>query len=116
MMYEELFEKLQRLKAVPAQPLKENEAGEYLGKLEEFITGYDFMRLGQALCGKRKESAMMALARMGRTAKDLGLSDFERWFFNMRRAASVGDFHTALDMLALVTRKRIQIREILKER
>lgn len=115
-MYEELFEKLQSLKVVPPKPLKEAEAGEYLQKLEQFLAGYDFMRLGQALHGKRRESAMMALARMGKTAKDLGLSDFERWFFHMRRAASLGDFHAALNTMALVTQKRIQIREVLKEK
>ena len=92
----------------------ENYGEEYLIELKKFINGYDFMRLGQAVNGKRWESAMMACRRMSMTAEKLGLECFARQFQGLRQNIARKSDAEVKNILSLVIRKRIQIQNVLK--
>lgn len=86
---------------------------EYLEKLKCFITGYDFMRLGQAVNRGQWESAHMTLRRMNQMSQELGLNCMMKWYGGLREALSGRDIVSAKQILAQMTQKRLQIRKIL---
>ena len=87
---------------------------EYIAELKKFINGYDFMRLGQAVNGKRWESAMMACRRMSATSEKLGLECFARQFQGLRQNIARKSDGEVKNILSLMIRKRIQIQNVLK--
>jgi len=93
----------------------ENYGEEYISSLKRFINGYDFMRLGQAVNGKRWESAMMACRRMSMESEKLGLECFTRQFQGLKQNIARKSDGEVKNILSLMIRKRIQIHEILKE-
>ncbi len=87
----------------------------YEEKLKQFMQGYDFMRLGQAVNGKRWESAAMCARRMSMEAEKLGLECFQRQFTGLRQNIARKDIQEVKNLLSLVIVKRIQIQEVLKQ-
>ncbi len=92
----------------------ENYGEEYIMELKKFINGFDFMRLGQAVNGKRWESAMMACRRMSETSEKLGLECFSRQFQGLRQNIARKSEGEVKNILSLMIRKRIQIQNVLK--
>ena len=92
----------------------ENYNEDYLEELKKFINGYDFMRLGQAVNGKRWESAMMACRRMSMTADKLGLECYTRQFLGLRQNIARKSDAEVKNILSLMIRKRNQIQNVLK--
>lgn len=112
-MNSELKASLDRLKIDTA--LGEESFGEqYEEQLRRFISGYDFMRLGQAVQNGRWESAMMSIRRMSMQAQKLGLICFERQFTGLRQNIARKDAQETKNILSLVIVKRIQIQDVLK--
>lgn len=93
----------------------ENFGEQYEEQLRKFITGYDFMRLGQAVQNNRWESAMMSIRRMSMQAEKLGLECFQRQFVGLRQNISRKDMQETKNILSLVIVKRIQIQDVLKQ-
>lgn len=87
-------------------------------KLEQdvinFLKGYDFMRLGQAISHKQWQAAAMTIRRMELQAKKPGLEMFARQFAGIRQAVMRKDEKEALQILALVTAKRVQLLKEMK--
>ena len=94
---------------------QENYGEEYIAELKKFINGYDFMRLGQAVNGGRWESAMMACRRMSMTAEKLGLDCFSRQFTGLRQNIARKSEAEVKNILSIMIRRRIMIRDVLKE-
>ena len=92
----------------------ETYAEQYDEELRKFITGYDFMRLGQTVNNMRWESAMMSIRRMSMQAEKLGLDCFHRQFTGLRQNVSRKDVQETKNILSLVIVKRIQIQDVLK--
>lgn len=112
-MNEEIRNKLTSLKINTAKG--EEAYGEaYEEKLKQFIQGYDFMRLGQAVNGKRWESAAMCARRMSMEAEKLGLECFQRQFTGLRQNIARKDTQEVKNLLSLVVVKRVRIQEVLK--
>lgn len=86
----------------------------YEEELRKFITGYDFMRLGQAINNCRWESAMMGIRRVSMRAEELGLECFQRQFTGLRQNIARKDVQETKNILSLVIVKRIQIQNVLK--
>ena len=108
---------MDRLKAcnIDIQKGQENFGEAYLPALKRFINGYDFMRLGQAVNGKRWESAMMACRRMSMESEKLGLDCYTRQFQGLRQNIARKSEGEVKNILSLMIRKRIQIREVLRD-
>lgn len=104
---------LQRLK-INTSIGEENYGEQYGEQLHKFISGYDFMRLGQAVQNGRWESAMMSIRRMSMQAQKLGLECFERQFTGLRQNIARKDMQETKNILSLVIVKRIQIQDVLK--
>ena len=106
---------MDRLKAcnIDIQKGLENYGEAYIPALKRFINGYDFMRLGQAVNGKRWESAMMACRRMSMESEKLGLDCYTRQFQGLRQNIARKSEGEVKNILSLMIRKRIQIREVL---
>lgn len=112
-MKEELKNKLTKLKINVAHG--EVTYGDiYEEKLREFIYGYDFMRLGQAVNGERWESAAMCVRRMSMEVEKLGLDCFQRQFTGLRQNIARRDSQEIKNILSLVIVKRVQIQDALK--
>ena len=113
-MKEETRRKLEQLR-INIERGQEAYGDAYEQKLKQFIQGYDFMRLGQAVNGKRWESAAMCARRMSMEAEKLGLECFQRQFTGLRQTIARKDTQEVKNLLSLVIVKRIQIQEVLKE-
>ncbi len=92
----------------------ENCGEQYEEDLRRFISGYDFMRLGQAVNHMQWESAMMCIRRMSMQAEKLGLDCFARQFTGLRQNIARKDMQETKNILSLVITKRIQIQDVLK--
>lgn len=110
----ELQDALHKLK-INTQIGMENFGEQYEEQLRKFISGYDFMRLGQAVQNNRWESAMMSIRRMSMQAEKLGLECFQRQFTGLRQNISRKDMQETKNILSLVIVKRIQIQDVLKQ-
>lgn len=109
----DLQNELKKLK-INVEKGMENHGAEYEDKLRQFITGYDFMRLGQTVNHERWESAMMSIRRMSLQAEALGLECFQRQFTGLRQNIARKDISETKNILSLVIVKRIQIQDVLK--
>lgn len=112
-MKEELKRKLAGLK-INVDKGEESYGETYEEKLKQFISGYDFMRLGQAVNGKRWESAAMCARRMSMEAEKLGLECFQRQFTGLRQNIARKDVQEVKNILSLVVVKRVQVQDVLK--
>lgn len=110
----ELQNALNRLK-INTKTGMENFGEQYEEQLRKFISGYDFMRLGQAVQNNRWESAMMSIRRISMQAEKLGLECFQRQFAGLRQNISRKDAQETKNILSLVIVKRIQIQDVLKQ-
>lgn len=113
-MNEEIKNQLIHLKINIAKG-EENYGDDYEAWLRQFIQGYDFMRLGQAVNGKRWESAAMCARRMSMEAEKLGLDCFQRQFTGLRQNIARKDMQEVKNLLSLVIVKRIRIQEVLRQ-
>ena len=112
-MEEELIKRLGQLK-INVEKGVESYGPDYINKLQGFINGYDFMRLGQAVNSGRFESAAMCVRRMSMEAEKLGLDCFQRQFTGLRQNIARKDTIEVKNILSLVVVKRIQIQDALK--
>lgn len=112
-MNDELKTELIRLK-INVDKGMETYGEDYYEALRKFITGYDFMRLGQAVNGMRWESAAMCARRMSMEADKLGLDCFQRQFTGLRQNIARKEVQETKNILSLVVTKRIQIQDVLK--
>lgn len=86
----------------------------YEDELKRFISGYDFMRLGQAVNSGRFETAAMCVRRMTVEAEKLGLDCFKRQFSGLRQNIAAKNSGEVKNILSLIIVKRIQIQDVLK--
>lgn len=75
----------------------------------KFLKSYDFMFLSQAIIHKNFNSAMMNVQRMQKEAEDAGLGEFARMFGGIRQCLIRYDYNAAIDVMSLVTSRRVQM-------
>lgn len=86
----------------------------YEEKLKQFLFGYDFMKLGQAVNGKRWESASMCVRRISMEADKLGLVCFQKQLVGLRQNIARKNEQEVKNILSLIIVKRIQLQDVLK--
>ncbi len=84
-------------------------------KQKAFLSGLDFMKLGQAINHEQWPSAAMIIQRMSKNAKDAGVMEFDRLFTGIRQNINRKNPYEAKQLLALVVNKRVQLVNMLKE-
>ena len=81
----------------------------------QFIKGYDFMRLGQAVSHHQWQAAAMTIRRMEMQAKKPELACFARQFAGIRQAIMRKDGNEAKQILAQVTARRVRMLEQIRK-
>lgn len=112
-MIEEKTNQLKQLKVDVEKGIL-NYGDDFEEHLRQFVNGYDFMRLGQAVNGNRWESAAMCARRMSMEADKLGLDCFQRQFTGLRQNIARKEVQETKNILSLIVVKRIQIQDVLK--
>lgn len=74
-----------------------------------FLSGLDFMKLGQAVNHGQWKSAAMIIQRMRKNAKDAGLPEFDRLFTGISQNINRKNAYEAKQLLALVVNKRVKL-------
>lgn len=84
-------------------------------KTEAFLNSYDFMRLGQALTQRNQNMAMMIVTHLQQAAEEAGLTDiFGMNLKGIRQCVIGNEMKQALDILTVVTAKRVKLLEEIK--
>lgn len=76
---------------------------------EEFLRSRDFLKIGQAITHKNKQVAVMAIKRLSEASVKAGVEGFERNFSSLRSLVIAGNYKEALDVLTVVTNKRVKL-------
>lgn len=84
-------------------------------KLKDFLYSKDFMKLGQAINHEHWEVAMMALRRLDLAARPLEIDFVTRNVPAIRHGITGRNRQQALDALARVTQRRVQLMNILNK-
>lgn len=82
----------------------------YVESLSDFLEGFHFMRLGQAIHRGQWDSAIMTMRRMEQTAKCLGMQCLEQNFKGLKQAVMYKNQTQAKQIMVMVTQKRVRIR------
>lgn len=80
-------------------------------KLRSFLAGTDFMRLGHAVETGNRQTAIMIVNGMQRQLAEAGSSLFARELINIKQCIANGAKADALEILSLMTVRRIQLQK-----
>lgn len=109
-----ILEQLAKLGAAEhAADLSEESLAVYLTQLKAFLEGQDFLRLGVGISHGQWNSVMMGVRRMRESCKKLGITCFDRLLVGIRDNAQRRNREEALQIMAQITVKRVQLRKIL---
>lgn len=85
----------------------------FLNEVKTFIHSYEFMQLGQAVNRKQWQAAGMKIQKMSAKAKRLGMIGWENQFTGMKQNIARKNDREALQILSLMTTKRVKILNLL---
>lgn len=80
-------------------------------KLQRFLEGSDFMRLGHAIETGNQQAAIMIINGMQRRLEDAECDAFASNLINIRQCIINGAKTDALDILSVMTVRRIQMQK-----
>lgn len=87
----------------------------YLDSQIKFLKSYDFMRLGHAISSAQWQAVAMATRRMEKSATECEYPDFAKWFKAIRQCAQGSNKSEALQIMTLVTQRRVKLLNELKK-
>ena len=85
----------------------------YIADLKQFIHSYEFLQLGQAIKRKQWQAASMKVQTMSAKAKNMGMTGWEHLFTGMRQNINRKNESEALQIMSVVTAKRVKLMELL---
>lgn len=85
----------------------------FLEDVKAFIHSYEFMQLGQAVNRKQWQAAGMKIQKMSAKAKKLGMISWQNQFTGMKQNIARKNDREALQILSLITTKRVKVLNIL---
>ena len=85
----------------------------FVEDVRAFIRSYEFMQLGQAINRKQWQAAGMKIQKMSAKAKKLGMTGWENQFMGMKQNIARKNDQEALQILALMTTKRVKLLNLL---
>lgn len=87
----------------------------YRGEVRKLLQGQDFLRLGHCIQGKQWHLVMSNSARLKVRCGELGITCFDNYLRGIRDAARRQDSAEALQIMGMITAKRVQLRNLLAE-
>ena len=85
----------------------------FLEDVKAFLHSYEFMQLGQAVNRKQWQAAGMKIQKMSAKAKKLGMTGWQNQFIGMKQNIAHKNDREALQILSLITTKRVKLLNIL---
>lgn len=85
----------------------------FVEDVKAFIHSYEFMQLGQVINRKQWQAAGMKIQKMSAKAKKLGMTGWENQFMGMKQNIARKNDQEALQILALMTTKRVKLLNLL---
>lgn len=85
----------------------------FVTDVRAFMRSYEFMQLGQAVNRKQWQAAGMKIQKMSAKAKKLGMTGWANQFTGMKQNIARKDEKEALQILALMTTKRVKLLNLL---
>ena len=85
----------------------------FVEDVKSFMRSYEFMQLGQAVNRKQWQAAGMKIQKMSAKAKKLGMTGWTNQFTGMKQNIARKNDKEALQILALMTTKRVKLLNIL---
>lgn len=85
----------------------------FVEDVKAFIHSYEFMQLGQAINRKQWQSAGMKIQKMSAKAKKLGMTGWNAQFTGLKQNIARKNDGEALQILSLITTKRVKLLNIL---
>ena len=85
----------------------------FVEDVRAFMRSYEFMQLGQAINRKQWQAAGMKIQKMSAKAKKLGMTGWENQFMGMKQNIARKNDQEALQILALMTTKRVKLLNML---
>lgn len=86
---------------------------EFSGQQIAFLKSMDFLKLGQSIQHENWQVVLMCTKRMETNAKECEMEEFLRWFTGIRQCAFHRNRAEALQLMTLVTGKRVQYLNII---
>ena len=84
-------------------------------KLEQFVRGQEFLRLGQTVTRGQWSAARMTMQRIGQTMERLRMQSMKKFLPQLQNTFARKNTAQAKNVLALMTQRRVQIIRILTE-
>lgn len=85
----------------------------FVEEVKAFIHSYEFMQLGQAVNRKQWQAAGMKIQKMSAKAKKLGMTGWGNQFMGMKQNIARKNEKEALQILSLITTKRVKMLNLL---
>lgn len=76
--------------------------------LSELMHSYTFLQLGQAISHDNRQAASMALRRLENACREAGFDEWKIQLAGLRGAIAGGNKQEALQILTIITNKRVQ--------
>lgn len=74
-----------------------------------FLRSFDFMKLGNAINMGNKKVAMLTIKKMQANATNAEINVFDKWFQSLRGCVMSGTKSESLQIMTLITQKRVQL-------
>ena len=102
-----------RLNGIDFVASRYEEESLFVEDVRAFMRSYEFMQLGQAINRKQWQAAGMKIQKMSAKAKKLGMTGWENQFMGMKQNIARKNDQEALQILALMTTKRVKLLNML---
>ena len=102
-----------RLNGIDFAASEYEEESLFVEEVKTFIHSYEFMQLGQAINRKQWQAAGMKIQKMSAKAKKLGMTAWNNQFMGMKQNIARKNDKEALQILALMTTKRVKLLNLL---
>ena len=102
-----------RLNGIDFAASEYEDATLFVDDVKAFMRSYEFMQLGQAVNRKQWQAAGMKIQKMSAKAKKLGMTGWNHQLIGMKQNIARKDEKEALQILALMTTKRVKLLNIL---
>lgn len=102
-----------RLNGIDFTASEYEEEAIFVEDVKAFIHSYEFMQLGQAINRKQWQAAGMKIQKISAKAKKLGMTGWNNQFMGIKQNIARKDEKEALQILALLTTKRVKLLNLL---
>lgn len=106
------YQKIIMLLGADSETVKTDEE-QYIQKVQRFLSGQDFVRLGHCIQGRQWHLVMSNSEKLKQHCTELGITCFDAYLKSLRDVARHQNLSEALQIMSRITVKRVQLRNLL---